>query len=725
MAYTTKLVSITKTGLAGNGPSGINGSVSSFNDGTVNQTAEMAAISQSSDGRFVVFTSAATNFYSDTNGYNDIFLKDMVTGTLTAVAQSNGTSASFPEVSDDGKYVTFLHGSDIYRRDMTTGALDVVSKNVAGSQVAADAPEMTNDGRYIVFNTTNTDVTGHQQVYLRDMQLGTSQLISVDSDGTTIGNGDSSNAYVSEDGKYVVFQSKSSNYAAGNANAYEEIFLKNIATGELTRISETASHGGGVTGASINATFSGNGRYVVFESAANDLDSITTMAGNSTIISVIYRKDLVTGAVELVSEGLTGKASAWDADPSISADGRFILFKSHLGGVGDNALNNGVTPLSPDYYSYYYIKDMATGKVFNIDLPRGSLTMKISVLGHTVTSPTSYAGLPPYQSYNATLSADGTHVTLSSTQALNTGKITAYTSLNGIITPDDDLKGNNDNQFDVFSIDVSKIASSKVTAQTITGSSGSDTFVGGISADTLKGLGGDDIYKVELILSGKGASALAKIKHIVKEIAGEGSDTISLFGAITGLTKATVLKLIPNIENLDVSGTGSTWLNLLGNAVDNSIIGNAANNILNGSTGNDTLFGGEGSDIFLFDTKLTTKLVNTVITFTNFDTINDFLSGTDAINLSKKIFTKAVIDSADLDATNGRNVSANDLVQGITLQDAQAARVGDSINAHFLYDSTAHALYFDADGSGTKAQPIEFAVLTGINTLLATDLHIV
>lgn len=597
MAYPTKLVSVTKAGVAGNEQSGINGSISG--SGTVSQTDDMAAISQSSDGRFVVFASAATNFYNDTNFQRDIFLKDMVTGTLTPVAASTSSSASFPEVSDDGRYVVFQHGADIWRRDMTQGPLELVSKNVAGTQIGANAPKMSNDGRYVAFNSTSADASGHKQIYLRDMQSGTTTLISVDSDGTTIGNGDSTNACVSEDGKYVVFQSKSSNYAAGDANAYEEIFLKNVETGVLTRLSEKADHTGGATGASINATFSGNGRYVVFESAANDLDSITTAAGNSTIVSAIYRKDLVTGNVDLVSEGKSGTASGWCTDSSISADGRFVLFKTHMGGVGDPALNNGATPLSPDYYSYYYIKDMATGETYNIDLPRGSLTMKISVLGHTVTSPTSYAGLFPYEGQNATISADGKHITLSSTQPLDTGKITNYVSLNGVITPDDDLKGNTDGQFDVFSIDVSKFAAKSVPGRTQLGSDGVDILIGGLGPDKLKGLGGDDLYKVELFASGAGAKLKAQLKHLVMEASGQGNDTMQVFGAISGLLKAIALTLPGNVENLDFSATGSTLLNFKGNAENNQITGNSAANLIDGQAGNDTLIGGAGNDTLI------------------------------------------------------------------------------------------------------------------------------
>ena len=135
-----------------------------------------------------------------------------------------------------------------------------------------------------------------------------------------------------------------------------------------------------------------------------------------------------------------------------------------------------------------------------------------------------------------------------------------------------------------------------------------------------------------------------------------------------------------------------------GNSAANLITGGPGNDTLDGGGGSDTLTGGGGNDIFVFDTKLNAT--------SNVDTITDFTSGTDAINLSKKIFTAYKTAGADLN---------NDFV-------SSASPVAVDKTDHFLYDTTTGNLYYDADGSG-KGAAVLFASLTGQPTLVATDLH--
>lgn len=595
MAYPTKLVSVTKTGSWGNQQSGLDGT--SSQSGSVNQVKDMAAIGQSSDGRFIVFASSATNFdVSDSDLLRDIYLKDMSTGDLKLVSTGQAFSDTrFPDVSDDGRYVVFEANDQIFRRDMQTGAIDQVSKNLAGVNINGFDSQMSSDGRYIVFNSSAGDAGGKQQVFVRDMLVGTTRLVSVDSDGTTSGNNDSENAYISNDGKLVVFQSKASNFAADDAQADSEIFLKNLATGELTRVSEKADHSGGVTTTSVfttgDAMISGNGRYVVFESSNNDFDTLKT----PSIVSAIYRKDLLTGEIKIVSTGKTGDNSGWASNPSITADGRFVLFKTSLGQSGDTALIpeslKSKATLSPDFLSFYYIKDMASGEVYNIDLPRGSFQLKAG----PVTSPKTFLG--PYLSYNATISADGKYVTLASTQALDKAAIPNYVI--SYSSPQDDLAGNTDGQFDVFRLDVSKITSKPATAVTQTGSDTADTLIGGLGADKLIGLGGNDNYIVGLIQSGLGLKIAVKMQHIVMEAKGKGLDTIQLVGTISNLLKAAALTIPNFVENLDLSKLGDALINVLGNAEANIITGNAGANVLSGLAGNDTLLGGDGNDTLI------------------------------------------------------------------------------------------------------------------------------
>ncbi|OAM53243.1 hypothetical protein A7981_07565 [Methylovorus sp. MM2] len=602
MAYSTKLVSVTKLNGAGNKPSGLDGGVNNVDSGNVSPEAGTGGVSQSSNGRYIVFTSEATNFGATTEASDtdtrDIFLKDMVTGNLTRITTGGfGPDSSDPDVSDDGRYVTYQTNNSIYRYDAVSNSTAQISSNGAD-------PHMSADGRYITFNTPES--SGISQVYLVDMQANTTTLISVEADGVTTGNNNSSNAYVSNDGNFVVFESLANNFSAGNANANKEIYLKNITTGALTRVSENAQGGGGETDGfvgedslpatlgdadavpfpifpvSTNASISGNGRYVVFQSSAEDFIDL-----DKSINSAIYRKDLITGDIKLVTEGKSGADALGGTDASISADGRFVLFKSGFGTTHDYSINTVASPTSPMFYSFWYVKDMANGDVYNIDLSAKGLRQQTTVPGFgTITGPTAYD--PPYESYNATISADGKYITLSSTQSLDIGKV----PVNTIITGNETIVDNNDKQFDVFRIDISSITSQAIAAQTRTGTAGDDTLIGGDGKDQLVGLDGNDTYKVELIQSG----TTATIKHTVVEAAGKGNDTTEVIGVVNGLAKAATITIFANVENLDASATGSTLLNINGNALTNVITGNDAANVINGLAGSDILDGGIGDD---------------------------------------------------------------------------------------------------------------------------------
>ena len=816
MAYPTILISSTSTKAAGNNFSGIDGTITNASSGGVAQSDDMGAVAQSSNGRYVVFVSAATNFTApgvdtnnggDTSGGHgrDIFIKDVVTGEIKRVSTADGnfeidnSDSNFyaPEVSDDGRYVLFetkinivesglgAGNSVIYRKDLVTGDLEVASKTDGDVAVYGSSAHMSNDGRYVVF--TSSDGTD-DQVYLRDLQEGTTTLVSADTDGITAGNGNSSNAYISADNKFVVFESEADNFSAGNSNAGKEVFLKNIVTGELSRVSENANGEGGANGFSANASISGNGRYAVFESGAEDFIPLT---GDFT--SLIYRKDLLTGEIDLVSERkkpTDGIALVGNYDATISDDGRFVLFKT-FGQVGANP--------SATANNFLYIKDMANGDLYGIDVARSKITMGAGGFSYSIYE-------SPFQSYSATLSADGKYVTLTSTQ-----KLSVAGNVSG-----------NDGQYDVFRIDVSSITKKAATVQTIKGTDGDDTLTGGMGKDKLIGYIGGDVYSVELIQSGTGAKAAAVLKYKVIEAADQGDDTISLFGSVAGLTKASNIKLIPNVENLDASATGDTWLNLTGNTSANTLTGNAANNILTGGKGEDSFEGGNGDDTYVLDleneignitenvnegtdtiqityantSKTIAKLIdlsglevenvkitsaglfnitgndlnnsltgtaainsidggngndsliglagndilngddgedtleggtgldnltgglgddtfvfNLALTKTSIDTITDFESGSDTIQLDKTIFAKLLL-VGDLNADNFKTG------EGIP------TRSNVDIDDRIYYDTISGSLYYDKDGSGSAAA-VKFATLTGAPALESTDFAVV
>ena len=128
-------------------------------------------------------------------------------------------------------------------------------------------------------------------------------------------------------------------------------------------------------------------------------------------------------------------------------------------------------------------------------------------------------------------------------------------------------------------------------ANTLTGNAANNVLDGGAGVDTLIGLAGNDSYIVDLTTAGA-------LQDTVTEAANAGTDTIILRGASTNAAVAT-LTIGANIENLDASGTGTSFLNFTGNAVANAITGNNRATVITGGALGDTMNGLDGADIYL------------------------------------------------------------------------------------------------------------------------------
>ena len=127
--------------------------------------------------------------------------------------------------------------------------------------------------RYLVFTSRTdlipTDTNGRRDIYWRDLRTGEMKVISRSSSGAQ-GNADSTDASISENGRYVVFRSLATNLVAGDGNAAADIFRRDLVTGRTVRVSVDAG-GGDSNGPSLTPAISATGRYVVFASSATDL----------------------------------------------------------------------------------------------------------------------------------------------------------------------------------------------------------------------------------------------------------------------------------------------------------------------------------------------------------------------------------------------------------------------------------------------------------------------
>jgi Tol biopolymer transport system component len=172
-------------------------------------------------------------------------------------------------------------------------------------------------------NLVSGDTNDARDIFVKDLQTGTTKRISVASDGTQGNNYDSYNASISADGRYVTFYSDATNLVSGDTNDAGDIFVKDLQTGTTNRIS-VASDGTQGNGNSNIPSISANGRYVAFESGAS-----TLVSGDTNGSSDIFVKDLQTGTtkrISIASDGTQGNGNSYS--PSISADGRYVAFVS-------------------------------------------------------------------------------------------------------------------------------------------------------------------------------------------------------------------------------------------------------------------------------------------------------------------------------------------------------------------------------------------------------------
>ncbi|MBO9384452.1 MAG: PD40 domain-containing protein, partial [Roseiflexus sp.] len=311
----------------------------------------------SADGRYVAFASLATNLVSgDTNNEQDIFVHDRQTGQTTRVSvatgggQANGNSSN-PSISADGRYIAFDSNAsnlvsgdtnntgDIFVHDRQTGATTRVSIGPGGTQAnrGSLAPSISADGRYVAFHSSATNLVsgvtnGTTHIFVHDRQTGATTRVSVASDGTE-GNSVSIRPSISADGRYVAFQSIATNL--GCTNGTQHIFVHDRQTGQTTCVS-VASDGTEGNSGSNDPSISANGRYVAFQSQANNL-----VSGDTGFITDIFIHDRQTGVTTRVSIAFDGtEANNVSSAPSISADGRYIAFESNASNLVDGDTNS-------------------------------------------------------------------------------------------------------------------------------------------------------------------------------------------------------------------------------------------------------------------------------------------------------------------------------------------------------------------------------------------------
>lgn len=198
-------------------------------------------------GRYVAFASLANNLVSgDTNGSTDIFVRDLQLNTTTRVSLNSsgiqlGASSNHPDISDDGRYVTFdtralNHGlsdtngaNDVCVRDTVGNTLTVISASSSNSNSTssgiAEFPVISGDGFIIAYSTYFSDIVSATDAIVRyDRLTGTSSNVHVDSGGVA-GNAAPGLCAINADGSIVGMESTATNLIVGDSNAVEDCFV--------------------------------------------------------------------------------------------------------------------------------------------------------------------------------------------------------------------------------------------------------------------------------------------------------------------------------------------------------------------------------------------------------------------------------------------------------------------------------------------------------------------
>ena len=295
--------------------------------------------SLSADGRYLVFTSLASNLVAgDTNGVSDVFVKDLQTGAIKMVSTNgpgdagNGASRN-GDISADGHYVTFVSnasnfsnipssGPQVYRKSLDFGVINLVSttENGIAANNVNQAPDISADGRYVVFSSFATNLApggspvGVPNPYIKDVQSGTlfdgwaisprapvvlpiqAPMMSADAlqvtvtlsgtvyfldfkskSASNVSNGTHGeyvsyavNRGIAADGGRVLFAAAGDDTLGADDSPYIQLYLRDTSNGTLMRLTSSAD-GYAANANAGNAVLSGDGKVAMFVSSASNL----------------------------------------------------------------------------------------------------------------------------------------------------------------------------------------------------------------------------------------------------------------------------------------------------------------------------------------------------------------------------------------------------------------------------------------------------------------------
>jgi Tol biopolymer transport system component len=542
----------------------------------------------SADGRLVAFESTADNLSAeDDNGVQGIFVRALPGGASTLVSRATGAtgagangSADDPAISADDRFVVFQSTADnlatddddavtnIFVRDLTAGTTTLVSRMTgatgAGGNGNSFDPSISGDGRVVAFmslannlSSEDDDGVGFAHVFVRDLQAGTTTLVSRESGPAgAVTTAESRSPTISADGRLVAFASRSTNLSAEDSDNAQDVFVRDLQTATTTLASRAVGAGGATgDGDSSTPVISADGRAVVFVSVAANLSDADGAAAD------VFVRDLQASTTTLVSRasGVTGAgadgAGSPERPPAISSDGRFVAFNSNADNLSASDAN-GVE------------------NVFVRDLLSATTTLVSRRVGAAGAGANGGSSDPA-------ISGDG-------------GFVAFRSAADNLSSADDNGVTN------VFRREVLGTATPPVVVPTARCRGRAATIVGTARADVLKGTAGSDVIAArggdDLVKGGGGDDLICLGTGRDRVLGGTGSDRIFGQGGadrLDGGLQGDRLDGGPGRDRIVGGGGGD---DLFGRAGADLLLGGPGFDQLIGGIGRDTALGGSGSD---------------------------------------------------------------------------------------------------------------------------------
>ncbi len=340
--------------------------------GVVSQTANgLSWISQtglSSNGQWLVFTSAAEDLVTnDGNGMEDVFVRDLQAGTngLVSVGLNGmggqGGFSDFPSISSDGRYVVFVSGAtnlcagisnfagNIFERDLQLGVTTLVDVDATGALLGAGnstSPSMSANGRYVAF-LCQTNIGATPSAFWRDTAGNVTVLIT---------NASALTPSISADGRYVAYSDSASHPYVWDSQGASNIYSSNAVVtgialsptgGKLALASSTTVQVVTVTNGAVlmsnlsavpmqtSSMWSADERFFAFCSATALINPDTNLSKD------VYLEDFASNTLTLVSanQANTSAANAASDMPCLTPDGRWMVFRSWATDIVPGATN--------------------------------------------------------------------------------------------------------------------------------------------------------------------------------------------------------------------------------------------------------------------------------------------------------------------------------------------------------------------------------------------------